>query len=404
METLTPPEQPYLFPEPAEEYKILVPDAQHSQQQSPEALQEAYLERLSQLIDSAVGDPENVADTLVFLDKSARPLAWMMRSFWPYLAPERKNPETGEVEVVPMPAMKFANIDRLPWREDPQVEIADGGKMREPTEADIRGLRNIYQIGSTNELDGKNVMIIDEQSDSGDTLHVAEVLFSRAFPTAKLRTAAWITHAFTYDSKSGKKKYMHKEVPVWYPVKDDDNLPDDETGRAVYGAAPYNQHDKAHPDRFEKESYPFLSTRPNVRRIDSRMTTTDKERVATLEQALMKTVDPQAKENLRTRIHEIKNRPAAIIRFRQRLSETDDPEEQKRLKDHIHELEYISVDARGMQLRQEVGRLVLDFLNGTLNPAIYSEREHIRGIPADEYLRASSEKRSARKKTSLINR
>ena len=53
-------------------------------------------------------------DTLLFLDKSARPVAWLFRALWPLLRPSFT--ETGICEgPVPPPIIRFLNIDRMHW-------------------------------------------------------------------------------------------------------------------------------------------------------------------------------------------------------------------------------------------------------------------------------------------------
>ena len=49
-------------------------------------------------------------DVVVWLDKSARPLAWFTKELWPTLAPD---PDSDEIPE--MPAFKFVNIDRDQW-------------------------------------------------------------------------------------------------------------------------------------------------------------------------------------------------------------------------------------------------------------------------------------------------
>src|SRR5487761_225536 len=66
-------------------------------------------------------------DVVVWLDKSARPLAWFTKDLWPTLAVD---PKTGEVPK--MPEFKFVNIDKKQWVNtiDPEgVGIMDINKV-----------------------------------------------------------------------------------------------------------------------------------------------------------------------------------------------------------------------------------------------------------------------------------
>src|SRR3954469_6875014 len=54
---------------------------------------------------------EQRTDVAIFLDKSARPVEWLVRELWDELAPT--DPDTGK--TVPKPEMKFLNIDREQW-------------------------------------------------------------------------------------------------------------------------------------------------------------------------------------------------------------------------------------------------------------------------------------------------
>ncbi len=60
-----------------------------------------YVMRTDQLIEEA--EKEQV-DTILYLDKSARPIQWLVKEFWPIFAGNK-----------PMPESKFANIDASEW-------------------------------------------------------------------------------------------------------------------------------------------------------------------------------------------------------------------------------------------------------------------------------------------------
>ncbi|MEX2398575.1 MAG: hypothetical protein WD432_00785, partial [Candidatus Saccharimonadales bacterium] len=132
------------------------------------------------------GDPEDKVDRVIFLDKSARPVAWMVRKFWNHFAED--DPETGE--QMKMPSMSFLNIDKDDWVDREDVDFINGlpqwnGKH---TMGDVaqRSLRSTFvehlpsdkgiddsdiDLGSDIDtvLDGQKVLVIDEVGVTGIT-------------------------------------------------------------------------------------------------------------------------------------------------------------------------------------------------------------------------------------------
>lgn len=231
--------------------------------------QDEFLERYVGLTDEMISAIENFdidedgnpvpADYVIFLDKSARPLAWMTRELWPHLA---NKAEDGTPD--PMPEMRFLNIDRLPWRIDPAVEISTHpSNFREPSEADIRGLRAIFappnkKATDTSPLDGKRILIIDEVSDSGDTMLVSTKLVERAFPTSKIKGHNWMDDYRV--GPQGEKIVL--DVPVWYESEE-------QTGRGVMGQLTDNSPLANKKSNLLPESHQFLSTRPSLPEVSS---------------------------------------------------------------------------------------------------------------------------------------
>jgi hypothetical protein len=119
--------------------------------------------------ESKIGDPEKIGrgllnfanvvaatgpDSIVFLDKSARPLYWGLRPLWERLRSGASLPEA-----------RFVNIGRY-----------DDEKFRKR-----RLRRGLQQLFGTS-LDGKKVMIVDETASSGETIVNAVKAFRREFP------------------------------------------------------------------------------------------------------------------------------------------------------------------------------------------------------------------------------
>ena len=70
-------------------------------------LRERYVYNTERLIGRIIA---HETDEVVFLDKSARPVAWMVRSLWPLLGIDE------EGKHIPVPEMRFVNIDREQWQ------------------------------------------------------------------------------------------------------------------------------------------------------------------------------------------------------------------------------------------------------------------------------------------------
>lgn len=230
--------------------------------------QQEFLERYVTYTDALIGriqhfDTDSLgnthpADVVMYLDKSARPVAWMTRELWPMLAEPDKSGS-----VPPMPEMKYINIDRLPWRVDPSIEITrDPANFRQPTPQDVEGIRSIYALpGMTpqdpNPLDGQRILIVDEVADSGDTTYVADRLLREAFPTAKIAIHNWMNE---YHIASDGEKVVD-DRPVWYQA-------DEESGRAVFGQVAEDSTSANTKANLTAGAHQFMSTRPRIPVVD----------------------------------------------------------------------------------------------------------------------------------------
>jgi hypothetical protein len=196
-----------LEPEIEYEYKIL---------NSPE-LRAKYITLTDGLICKLI---QNKTDVAIFLDKSARPVAWLVKELWETLAP--KDPDTGE--IMPIPEMKFLNIDREQWgaitgRSEDRVGGINVSRI--PSER-IEELQDLYapiagssQLGDKSLLTGKHVTVVDEVRMSGDTLKMAEKILQRAFPDAiSVDGEYWMESLARRQSQTSA--IIGGEVPVWY--------------------------------------------------------------------------------------------------------------------------------------------------------------------------------------------
>lgn len=156
--------------------------------------------------------------TVVFLDKSARPISHLVRAGWPLFA---KDVASGEVP--PMPAFKFLNIDRRQWVD--QIDPTGSGMMSpdrihpsfmwslRSIFLTSEGKKRVQEEGLTEAveemsatLDDQTVLVVDETSFSGETLKIATGLMERAFPTAHIKGTYWMD----------EKIKGHPRNPRWY--------------------------------------------------------------------------------------------------------------------------------------------------------------------------------------------
>ncbi|MBP7767424.1 hypothetical protein KA068_02800 [Candidatus Saccharibacteria bacterium] len=165
---------------------------------------------------------------IIFLDKSARPISWLMRELWP---------ETQKVlgKHNPLPSMHFAAIDRERWPS--LYEKSEGGIIETQDEEIRNGIRNnkntsllVDEIrrkygGESPRSSGVTskrienskstaILVVDEVNSSGATLALGRSFFKEAFPEAEVISHTWMP---AYNT-SGPNGPMTKQilVPVWY--------------------------------------------------------------------------------------------------------------------------------------------------------------------------------------------
>lgn len=180
-----------------------------------------YVHLTDELIERMDGSNEHYPkpDYVIFLDKSARPVNWMVQSLWDTLAAKDENDQTPE-----RPQSLFVNIDARRRKDESPAAMADLRALFTVDEPQP-GLETMDQATI---LDGKEVLIVDEISVSGDTLTYADKLLSRAYPSTTFRTFAWM---------NGSPKTVggpETNNPRWYERNSDryrivvENLGDDE--------------------------------------------------------------------------------------------------------------------------------------------------------------------------------
>ncbi len=145
-----------------------------------------YVHLTDELIRRLEGtDKEQKPDFVIYMDKSARPVSWMVRELWDDLARE---PGTNfEDNIVPeRPKSLFLNIDskHLFKRED------------------IPGLRSLFTTEIAEDLegiedketffDGKRILVVDEIGVSHATRVKATAYLEMAFPEATVDSFTWM--------------------------------------------------------------------------------------------------------------------------------------------------------------------------------------------------------------------
>ncbi|HSH17954.1 MAG TPA: hypothetical protein VK978_01085 [Candidatus Saccharimonadales bacterium] len=219
-------------PEPFE-YKLLTGHARTDGTWKNDAeLRTEYIRNTDELIRQAVegvrftdhetGESSTERpDAIIFLDKSARPVQWLMNEMWDEHAAD------AEGNVPEKPDSYFLNIDREQWVNtlDPQgAGVMDIEKV-DPTI--IRSLRSIFvspekkKEGLTESideapsvLDHKRILIVDEVQTSGRTLTYAMNFLRKAIPTAKVAGTYWMGSV----TQKGTA-VANADLPVWYKEK-----------------------------------------------------------------------------------------------------------------------------------------------------------------------------------------
>jgi len=177
----------------------------------------SFLVRYVSLTDDLIGKidqirKESTADnsTIIWLDKSARPVCWFYRVFYDYLLP-KENPD----QRLKQPHHSFLNIDRETWQNILGLSTEDGGltwnRLPPRILTDIKDVFSFYpQIQNSD----SNIFVVDEVKNSGTTLDIAVGMIKRAFPEANVHGLYWMNKGYILDKQSGQ--FMNAEVPVWY--------------------------------------------------------------------------------------------------------------------------------------------------------------------------------------------
>lgn len=219
---------------------------------------------ISEIDGSLSGGRKQAVDHVVYLDKSARPVSWLVNMFWPEFAVR-----DDQGKIVKRPPHTYVNIDRSPWFRKVGINVSDDGRQKDNGElaaysdfinnignltkrhlAEVRALfieggiedENVDALmDSPTILDGKRVLIVDEVSRTGSTLNIAAHIFRLAFPKAAEIKSSYFWHPAEPPLKVGNENVL-TSLPVWYD-------PNTLTGRGIGGL-----NEKYYRQRYEHYS------------------------------------------------------------------------------------------------------------------------------------------------------
>ena len=229
-------------------YYSILPYQQDSEGNTMEINENAtkYISNTARMIAEADGSSEKEGsfkpDTILFLDKSARPVSWFVQRFWKDLA----------VKDSKRPDFTFLNIDRTDIYNYLGVPNNDGrsletGKILTPLDFDriikdpdskhmlddiINGIRAYYVDGDIDpnkdinkqiwsmktKLDGKDLLIVDETERSGSTMHISKKLMKLAIPEIGMIRGEyfWPKDGSEVVGYGEDAEVKHGSVPIWY--------------------------------------------------------------------------------------------------------------------------------------------------------------------------------------------
>lgn len=185
-------------------------------------------------------------DSVIYLDKSARPIQWLVNKLWPLLA-RKPGANFEDGEIPPKPREYFVNIDKVDWLkkmgvpekyiEDAPNELIDINKIGRAELARLRALFCHLPSDETEEeilasiwnrptiFEGQHVLIVDEVKSSGKTLEMALMLLRAAIPEATFNGGYWATppqeilNSGVVDKETRKLQFQMKWAAIWYDEK-----------------------------------------------------------------------------------------------------------------------------------------------------------------------------------------
>lgn len=215
-------------------------------------------------------------DVVVYLDKSARPVSWLVRKFWPEMSSVTKEPVTRFLninhkdEIFEMvettgcvdPADRYYNFSKIPEDKVLAIRALFGGKELSPSNWQS-------EVKKEGLLDKKNILIVDEVESSGNTLFCAQRLLKLAFPTSKVHGVYYWDSRFKYTNVGRRLT----SAPAWY------------NGENVFGRGVGNvnkNYYKKNPGNFNIKLGSFVISAPHLDEEGKRLKVKDDELAVSL--------------------------------------------------------------------------------------------------------------------------
>lgn len=106
-------------------------------------------------------------DVLVYLDKSARPVSWLVNSVLKASFPDNKRPETKYINIGREKVLPFGDPSQSPPSIEPSPDV-------------VERVRQVYANNDGSELDDKRIWLVDEFTATGASLVAAKALLTAA--------------------------------------------------------------------------------------------------------------------------------------------------------------------------------------------------------------------------------
>ncbi len=201
-----------------------------------------YLTETARLIESY---EQKDIDHVVYLDKSARPVAHIVQLLHKDLASEgAKKPDFNYLNIDRADIYNYFGIknwggstdDGRTLKESDFVEVIKKPENEEKLTTLLTSIRTNYIVGDIDpnenivdqvwglptKLDGKNVCVVDETMRSGSTLAMAQILHQMAIPMVGEVSGEYFWTPDFKDQVSiggGQQEIQQGSVPIWYDSK-----------------------------------------------------------------------------------------------------------------------------------------------------------------------------------------
>jgi len=126
-------------------------------------------------------------DAVIFLDKSARPFAWLLKELWQHDQIQEDLPTLKFINPGTGPETHLSGSDRI-GKIDGRI-VRGTLSQEEDQKRGVDQLRQAFR----QQFDGKKILLVDEIKSSGQTMFLMSALFREAFPGAVVDTTFLFT-------------------------------------------------------------------------------------------------------------------------------------------------------------------------------------------------------------------